>query len=158
MKEQLKQQILMKSHFYGTFVGVWYQMRDAKTLLQWASSQGLTDVTELEDVHTTIHYSKKGNRGTMREAKGKIFTVETAGLELLGENEDILVVRVVSDELERLHENLKNNYGLEYDFPEYKPHITIKYDFQGDINELELPEMELQTTKIHVQANKPKIN
>ena len=144
-------------HAAGTFIGIWYEERSAIALLNWATSQGLTDITELDNVHTTLHYSRKGSRAASRVSGSKIFTVETGELELLGFNHDILAVRIESPELERLHLVMKEKYNLEYDFAVYKPHITIKYDFKGNIEDLELPNMQLATTGIRVMANKLKI-
>lgn len=112
-------------------------------------TKGIDNRTSLGDVHITVAYSKKpialkalGKLEPPVSVKAKhysIFKTQT------GEN--CLVLEVESQGLIDRHNEIMNDYGASYDFPEYKPHVTLSYDcgIGFDINKLpkieDIPEL-----------------
>ena len=43
--------------------------------------------------------------------------------------ENVLVMKLISQELQDRHNYLMETYGATYDFPEYKPHVTLSYNY-----------------------------
>jgi len=64
--------------------------------------------------------------------------VEVIGTEIFeNDDKDVLVVRVKSEALDRIHDKLTDDLGIEDNYPEYKPHITIGYFKKGKANKYE---------------------
>lgn len=49
-----------------------------------------------------------------------------------GSEKNCLVMVLSCPELEKRHIELRNRYGIRWDFPDYHPHITLSYDFVSD--------------------------
>jgi hypothetical protein len=111
-------------------------LKNAKDLHEWATSQGFRSALPLDDMHVTIAFSRKpldwsdiGAKRSQLETHGGRRSIEKLG--------DAIVLRFSSKSLESRWNDLRNA-GASWDWPDYKPHVTITY--QGapdDINAVE---------------------
>ena len=47
---------------------------------------------------------------------------------------DVVIIKVISDDLHRLHKDIKKEIDVEETYPEYKPHCCIAYVKKGEAN------------------------
>jgi hypothetical protein len=108
-------------------------LRNSSDVLAWARSQGLTKTLNADDLHVTIAYSKQPV--DWASLKPRDNSVMVAGgpraIEALGKEGDAVVLRFESDRLDERHQQFKDA-GASWDWPEYKPHLTIAYKGEGE--------------------------
>jgi len=98
-------------------------------LVKWAKQNGFKTTLEPEDMHVTITYSKKA---VVWPEKSNAIELGISGgaserkIELFGEDKNIAVLTFRCRQLEKRWEQFKS-FGCSYDFPEYRPHVTISY-------------------------------
>lgn len=103
--------------------------------------------------HTTIFYttskhSIENTTYTLEEPK----TVEPVSFELLGAEKDIPVIKVMSDDIIELREFYKSEYGMEDEWPDWKPHISLTYTRTTEFPEnIQLPDFSLMYDKISIE-------
>jgi hypothetical protein len=103
---------------------------NARAILKWAKSQGMSDLVFADEMHVTIMYSVKAvdwmkaesmwteeDDGTMTIAPGGPRSVEAFG-------DDAVVLEFSCADLRWRHEHLKS-IGAVHGHADYKPHITI---------------------------------
>jgi hypothetical protein len=118
----------------GTYVGL--RVLDPANALLYAHCVA-ADINVKRDMferrlHTTVIYSRTHCPG-----------IETSDFKHIGkfkeyaifgkEGERILVALLDAPSVVRRHEELMARHSATYDFPEYHPHVTLSYDFEGDI-------------------------
>lgn len=105
-----------------------------------ALNKDVENRTSKNDFHVTVAYSRKpiavtalGKLEPPVSVKAKHYSVFKTQT---GKN--CLVLEVESPDLTARHTELNDVYGASYDFPDYKPHITLSYDcgIGFDINKL----------------------
>ena len=87
--------------------------------------------------HTTILFGVKDN---VKDEVKKVFDthkpvhIETMGVEYFDTNPDfdVVIVRCKSEELTKIHNELKDTLENKDSYPNYKPHITIAYLKKGE--------------------------
>lgn len=47
--------------------------------------------------------------------------------------ENVLVMKLISQELQDRHNYLMETYGATYDFPVYHPHVTLSYNYTDNV-------------------------
>lgn len=105
-------------------------------IIAWAKSQGLTSMLEPDDLHVTICYSRKAMSWDVPKTDDRITVPAISDfdedhkpvrkMEMFGKEHNVLVIQIESPELtDRWQQFL--DLGASYDFPDYKPHITISY-------------------------------
>ena len=121
-----------------TFVAVRLDGPSADEIMKL--SKGVDNRTPRGEIHITVAYSKKpisiealGKLDPPISVKPKhysIFKSQTGG--------NCLVLEVESEGLTARHNEIMKDYGASYDFPDYKPHVTLSYDcgIAFDINSL----------------------
>lgn len=107
-------------------------------------TKGIDNKTNKGEIHITVAYSRKPIMLTalgaleppvrIKARHYSIFKTQT------GEN--CLVLEVESKELTDRHNEIIKDYGASYDFPEYKPHITLSYDCGIGFDIKTLPKIE----------------
>lgn len=118
-------------------------------IIEWAKSQGLKSMLSSDELHVTICYSKeKFVWGDLKPSKEKLTVAAikpddkdppVRQMEMFGKEKNVLVLQIESDELHKRWQEFCDE-GASYDFPEYKPHITITYngnDVDVDIDKIE---------------------
>ena len=122
----------------GTYAAVRFDAESKKRVTDFAKSIGV-ECLPMEDMHCTIIYSTKGDpsfkaRGKLdkpMEMKGKSLTVFNQR-----NGKKALVLLLDCPEIEARHEELMSTHDFVYDFPQYQPHISLNYDFQGNLEDL----------------------
>ncbi len=105
-------------------------------IVEWAKSQGLTSMLLPKELHVTLCYSKAAMNWDMPKTSDEIVVAPISDfdedhkpvrkMEMFGKEKNILVLQIESDQLtDRWQQFL--DAGASYDFPDYKPHITITY-------------------------------
>ena len=97
-----------------------------------------------EELHCTLIYSQKPHVDEI-ESNSYQATATFNQFELFGPKSNILVIELISKELEARNNKLVQEHGFISDYNEYKPHITLAYDVEGlDLNSL--PPIEFSMT------------
>jgi 2'-5' RNA ligase len=123
----------------GVYAQLGVDPKDSKILsnLIWYSIKDLDldpkKFVKPKDYHTTLLYSRDGNAEDLKPLPKLSYTAEIKNLELWTEHEVALVATLSCPALVKRHEYLMGaNPKLKWDYPEYKPHITICYDLKLD--------------------------
>lgn len=134
-----------KLHPDGTYISVNLSKESSKQLDEWVSNQNISNPIDPKEYHTTVVYSRKG----IPDAKShdmklpieaslkewKLFDTQSG--------DKCLVGIVDSTELKKYHEEYKSQYGATHDFPDYHPHVTVSYKFEGETPD-SLPDFKLK--------------
>ena len=101
--------------------------------------------------HSTVWYTeskhiiKNGEKEVYVEAFPKKFS-------LFGEDKNVLVLEVTSDDLINMHIYYGEKYDMVGTYDDYKPHITLSYNYSGeDLDNLELPNIDLIADKLMIK-------
>lgn len=119
----------------GTFAGVNFDAATLGALTSYMKAQGIPNPVPKEDLHTTLLYSRKNLPNYEPLAKYQSPYVATpTGLEIFQtrSGKNCLVIPLNSEDLHQRHADLMIDHDAEYDFDEYRPHVTLSYD-AGDI-------------------------
>lgn len=92
-----------------------------------------------KEMHTTVIYSEQGNSQFQYQEKYETeIKAKFAGFDMFGAENDVLVIKIKSPELQARHKSMMEEYDLSYNFDEYIPHITLSYDAADfDISKLD---------------------
>jgi len=117
----------------GTYVGVHYSQRTEALLQEYMTSIGYPINFR---IHTTVAYSRTPLTNNY-QALGYI-----AGGVAIPKKLDILsgalVLMIESSYLVKRHHQLRNEHDAAWDYDSYIPHITLAYDFEGDIDNISM--------------------
>ena len=112
------------------------KVTNAAAILKHYAEQGLTGLVEPGKMHVTVTYSSNPvNWMEMGAAWNSRLTVEAGGprlTEAFGQQKNTAVLAFLSSDLKWRHDEMVEK-GASWDWPEYQPHITIAYDYNGDI-------------------------
>ena len=75
--------------------------------------------------HCTIIYSSNPSNQNISVNPSKIYSASFKKFSLFGEDKNILVVEIKSDEIQKLNSELTEKYEFISDFDNYQPHFTI---------------------------------
>jgi 2'-5' RNA ligase len=110
-------------------------------------AQGLDNKINARDIHITVAYSRTPISLTalgvleppvrVRPKHYSIFNTQTG--------EKCLVLEVESEGLVARHNEIMKEYGASYDFPVYKPHITLSYNCGVGFDLKTLPDVKTLT-------------
>ncbi|MFT4076859.1 MAG: DUF1073 domain-containing protein [Asticcacaulis sp.] len=121
-----------------------YVRRDvlnAGDIIAWAKGQGFDTTLPADDMHVTITYSRAPvdwiamGENWSGDDKGNL-TINAGGPRMMEQFGKATVLLFASSSLSWRHESMMRN-GASWDHEEYQPHITISYDFDGDISKIE---------------------
>lgn len=111
---------------YGIYVGAKPDEESEEKLKKISKKLKL----EPTDYHVTIAYSKWGDLSYV--PSHNIYEAHCMEFDLFGEDNDVLVIRLASPELENRHAYLRNK-GYRYDYLEYLPHVTLSTNWDKDL-------------------------
>lgn len=142
----------------GTYAAVKFDKATVDAIQDYIDENQLPNPVAPAKMHTTVLYSRK--YCPKYKAQGEIlphWTGKPIGFEVWesqGKLRDeptkrCLVLRYECDALSDRHKELMKEHDATYDFPDYKPHITLSYDI-GDIDEDELPDISKFLSKITI--------
>lgn len=105
-------------------------------LINWARENGLKKILNPKEMHITVVYSKTPVdwEEMAYDPNNILFPSVQTELKLFGQNKEILVLALkgysrLNASFEYYHER-----GCSFDYDEYQPHVTIDYDFDGDVS------------------------
>lgn len=137
-------EILVENDSNGTFMAWEVDDETDEYLNKWLDKNGFPELDT--NFHATIVYSEKS---VPNVARGDIdpIGVDDFEFELLGEDEDSLVLRFDCPEMEERHNFIRDEYGATHSYPTYKSHVTLCYDVNEidnfDIDSYNLPDCSL---------------
>jgi hypothetical protein len=139
----------------GTYVAVYYHPELVEGILLSRFRGLVGELYAPEDIHTTIIYADNNPfRPLSTRLGGQIVIARNPKYEILGEEDRCLTITFYSDVLHQRHEELRA-MGLQHSYPEYKPHITLCENFDGDISALpRLPTLVLPIARETVEPIK----
>lgn len=115
------------------------KVKNAAAILKHYAEQGIGNLIEASDMHVTITYSRDPvDWMKMGAAWNSRLTVEPGGpriMEAFGPDRDTAVLAFASSDLTWRHGEMVGN-GASWDWPDYQPHVTIAYEFGGDIEQV----------------------
>lgn len=146
-------------HKDGTYVA--FQMSaDSKDLLDnfVAMNLGLTERVDKSTYHTTVIYSRTPVPAAEQFKGFHINTGRIVGYEMFPTKNDgkCLVARVECQAAVNLNNTL-SALGATSDYPEYKPHLTLAYDTEQDIEieALPIPQFTIEFNEVTVEPLDP---
>lgn len=95
-------------------------------ILKFIEDNNIPNGLSAEDLHTTVIYSTKPAKVELYDVKNVVGTF--VRFSKFGEDKNVLVMEVACKPLEKLHDYYMEKYPLSWNWPEYKPHITLSYD------------------------------
>ena len=72
----------------------------------------------------------------------------------LGKSGKCLVGIMDSPELEKAHKDIREIYGALHGYPDYHPHVTVSYDYDGPLPKI-VPNIELEYGSIEIKPLDP---
>jgi len=146
-------------HKDGTYVS--FEMsKDSRALLDHfvEMNLGLSERIDPNTYHITVIYSRTPVPAAETLEKNTSATANAVQYEVFPtkENKKCLVLRVESESAEHLNKWL-NLQGATSDYPDYKPHVTLCYDYAGkdDLSQLPLPQFPLSFDVLNVAPLDP---
>jgi hypothetical protein len=116
---------------------------------------GTDQTAQAFDFHTTVWYTSNSVVMPTYSQDIAINDIVPNGFALFGPDENILVLEIDSAEIRAMRDMLGDKYGLEDEWPDYRPHITLSYAFSGDLPTVDLPDGNyLTATMLNVKTQK----
>lgn len=123
----------------GTYAGISYDKDTVKRLVEFAEANNISNPLPAEKIHTTLLYSTKPC--PKYKPAGKIdpawiaqpLRLEVWKSQSTDDPKNMLVLLIECEELHDRHNFLMKEHDASYDYPTYKPHITLSYD-AGDVD------------------------
>lgn len=102
--------------------------------------------------HTTIYYSSSYHDTKPQNISLDPFKVYLDKFELLGENNDVPVIKLkVEGEIKRIRDHFTNQ-GYKDNWPDYKPHISLSYEKKKyDLSGMALPDFPIVVNKLTIE-------
>jgi len=131
----------------GTYCGARFGKNSQERLAKFAEDIDVPNVIPMNKFHVTILYSRKFLPNFRPEGYYKNpYSAQVESLEIWPSQggKNCLVLKLDCDGLIKRHKYLMKEHGATFDYPEYKPHVTLSYDI-GDmsIEDIEIPKFHL---------------
>lgn len=113
----------------GTYIGIKYNPYSIKKLIDVASAYQVPNILEIDKIHTTLIYSRNSVDEVEVYSDMNYMAIPNK-LEIWKSQsgKNCLVLTLDSIKIVNRHHELMNKYNFTYDYPEFKPHITISYN------------------------------
>lgn len=154
--ESVKVRQAANKHPNGTYVSALVDDETKKKLDNWVTANKIENAADPDQYHSTLIYSRKGIPDvkdyniklpiTGEISEFKLFPTKTGP--------KCLVAIVDAKALDETHKNIRKIYGATHDFPDYHAHITLSYDYSGDIPG-EVPSIPIKYDKIEIKPLDP---
>lgn len=100
----------------------------------------LSDSGREWEYHITVLYGLTSDENIIPKLKEsgllKAITITLGKVTKFSNENDVLKIDIISDELEELHNYIKDNFDNEDKWDEYNPHLTIAYVKKGECDDL----------------------
>lgn len=121
----------------GTYVGVRFDADTKKRIMQMMAQLKLKNPIPEEKLHSTLVYSDKKSLEGFTSKNPAGYKAKPKGFNLFDNSQKsgskCLVMELDCDDLHSRHSDIVGQYGVEEKFPEYKPHVTLSYDYDGEV-------------------------
>jgi phage-related protein (TIGR01555 family) len=113
------------------------KVTNAAAIIRWAKSQGFETTLEASDLHVTIAFSRKPvDWFAVGESWSSEIKISAGGPRQMEQFGEATVLLFNASELRWRHDEIERA-GASWDHPEYQPHITISYSFEGDLSKVQ---------------------
>ena len=122
----------------GTYAAVRPDVSSAKSLTDLMTKHGVPNPEPADKLHSTLLYSRK-NLPKYTPDTSISHESDSHKLEVwpTKSGKNCLVMKMNAPSLESRHKELMYKHKATYDYPEYKPHISLSYDIGDfDINKI----------------------
>lgn len=118
----------------GTFVGIRLDAESQQRIHAYQQANDIKEPIQGKDLHVTLIYSKK----TMDDfsADGVLEVPYIATITGFANYNGVLVCELDCPDLEIKHTDLLHRYNGIHDYDSYSPHVSLSYNFQGDVDKL----------------------
>lgn len=128
----------------GTYAGVRFDEQTTEAIKTFQEANKIGNPVSSDKLHTTLLYSRKflpdytpaGEYDKPMVGSFKGFDVWESQPDDSGNKNKCLVMEYSCPDLTDHHNKLMGDHDASYDFDEYKPHITLSYDYDGDVDKL----------------------
>ena len=125
----------------GTYAGVRFDTDTIKRIKEFAKAYKIPERLPSDKLHSTLLYSKKhlpdyqaaGEYDNPLVGKPKSFDVWESQPDDDGVKSNCLILQIDCPTLVARHKELMDEHDAEYDFDEFKPHVTLSYNI-GDFD------------------------
>lgn len=144
------------------FVAIIYDDSTQEKLRQFCQKHGF-DITQNYDgevieptifeFHTTIFFTTTKHRLENKEQTIQPNTVSPVKYEMLGEDNDIPVLKVSGDDIHKIRDYFSEEHDMRDAWPDWNPHISLSYvrkDYPNT-DSIPLPNFELMFDKIVIR-------
>lgn len=144
----------------GVYVGIKVEKEARHKLLEFCYDLGLnmsnadSPFSKIrEELHTTVLAAKdrkNHNEDSVRGAiKESVFLAKPKAWKLLPNSfgTNCLVLELESEDIQKLHNSIKQDTGLKHHFDDYNMHITVHYNYVGELPK-ELPQFKIKFNEI----------
>lgn len=105
---------------------------NAREILDWAEQQGISNLTEEDDLHVSLVYSRAPvDWLSFGQSYEPTLEIPEGGPRVLEKFGEALVLSFASDALSWRHAHMVN-LGASHDYESYQPHITLTYSAEAD--------------------------
>jgi len=95
------------------------------------------------EFHTTVWFTTTDHR-IKNDTYDCNIEVRPTNFELFGKNKDILVMEVEGKGLYEIRESYGRAYNMQDEWPDYRPHITVCYNWKGELPDFDPNEQLLE--------------
>jgi len=124
----------------GTYAGVRFGPKTKESIIKFIKDNKINNPVDTDELHTTLLYSSKHLPNYKAIGEYDIpMTGTPDGFECWDSHDGskkILVMKYTCSALYQRHHKLMAEHGASYDFDQYVPHISLSYNFSGDIKKL----------------------
>ena len=108
-----------------------------------AKSLDIPNIVDKNEFHSTLLYSRK-SLPTLKLDSNLTYQAKIKSIEVWPNHDkktNVLVIVLDCPELKDRHKYLMKKYNATYDYPEFKPHLTLSYDIGNfDYNKIKIGE------------------
>ena len=129
----------------GTFVGARLDRDSEDKLIQWMKENGIKSPTPKARLHVTVIRSEGRDIPWDDMTYSPKLEIDPSSYKLaqFGDNKNMLVLKFNQPDLEKRHHDARDEHKIDWDFPQYEPHITLSDNPENDIEGMLLPSFPL---------------
>lgn len=144
---------LYEEQQHGTFVGLKLTPQTINKITEWYKKNDIEDPNY--DLHVTLIFDKTAKFSWDPKSYKPALKIpaKSGSFDLYGPSNNTLVYKFKNDTLEKRHNGAREMYDLDWDYPEYSPHVTLAYSIPAgfDIKELSPIDFDIEIYKEYVE-------
>lgn len=131
----------------GAYIKLTYNKCSVDNLYKYMISNNIPNMINMDDIHTTLLYTRKAIAGYIPSNKLNGIKVNPLKLDLWKTCDGLncLVLLIESKDISNLHNYIVKQYNGKHMHNQYIPHITLSYNIDNNFNykKLQLPDFDL---------------